>query len=158
MKYSKLIILITTILLTGCGVQNVIEGSKTESIENTSLRQLGDDAYDDQIWDDVVKYYTKLVKTSSDDSKLWYRIGNAYNQLGQTNFAINSYQAALALDEYNTKILHNLAVIQLRESIKTFLKLEKYTNHNDPLNIRAQLVINTITTLLHEEFRTQINN
>ena len=77
-------------MLTGCGVQNVIENSKTESIDNASLRQLGDDAYDDQIWDDVVKYYTKLVKTSSNDSELWYRIGNAYNQLGQTNFAINS--------------------------------------------------------------------
>ena len=152
MKYSKLIILIITILLTGCGVKNVIEDSKTESIDNTSLRQLGDDAYNDQIWDDVVKYYTKLVKTSSDNSELWYRIGNAYSQLGQTDFAINSYQAALALDEYNTKILHNLAVIQLRESIKTFMKLKNNTNLDDPLNIRAKLAINTVATLLNKEF------
>ena len=153
MKYSKLIILIITILLTGCGVKNVIEDSKTESIDNTSLRQLGDDAYNDQIWDDVVKYYTKLVKTSSNDSELWYRIGNAYNQLGQTNFAINSYQSALVLDEYNSKILHNLAVIQLRESIKTFMKLKNNTHLDDPLNIRAKLAISTVATLLNKEFR-----
>ncbi|MEC7875447.1 MAG: hypothetical protein VYC15_01430, partial [Pseudomonadota bacterium] len=65
---------------------------------------------------------------------------------------------ALIINPNDTMILHNMGIIQLQESTKTFITLKEYTNNNDPLNIRSRLVINAISILLHKEFKIEIEN
>ena len=70
----------------------------------------------------------------------------------------DAYQKALAIDSSNSKILHNMGVVQLQESTRTFIDLKNQTQPNDPLHIRAQLVINAIANLFYKEFEIEMEN
>ena len=69
-----------------------------------------------------------------------------------------AYKKALETDQFDSKILHNLGVAQLRESTKTFVKLKAHTELNDPFNTRSRLVINAIVELLNNESMTKFEN
>ena len=157
MKYFQLLILQVTILNSGCSVDSTkpISGKQIDTIE---LEQLANIAYGNESWEEVIRYYKQLVNKMSNDEKLWYRLGNAYAQLNDTESAIDAYKTALAVNSNDSMILHNLAIAQLQESTKTFLELEKYTGTNDPLNLRARLAIKAIATLLNEEYKIEIDN
>ena len=156
MKYSKLLIVLLTVLNTGCNNQN-IKSNKNVRMNTTELQQTADTAYENEAWGDVIELYSKLTKEAPDDVRSWYRIGNAYAHLNQTKSAISTYQIALAISPNNSIVLHNMGISQLQESTKTFIKLKKYTD-DDALNTRAQLVINAISTLLNKEFKIDVEN
>ena len=157
MKHFKLLLLLFTVLNTACNNQNVKsnENMQTTTVE---LEQIADTVYENEHWEDVIKYYTKLARQVPNDPKIWYRIGNAYAHLNQTKSPINAYQNALAISPNNSTILHNMGITQLKESTKTFLAVKEYTENGDPLNTRAQLVINAISILLYKEFKIEIEN
>ena len=157
MKHFKLLLLLFTVLNTACNNQNVKsnENMQTTTVE---LEQIADTVYENEHWEDVIKYYTRLAHQIPNDPKIWYRIGNAYAHLNQTKSAINAYQNALAISPNNSTILHNMGITQLKESTKTFLAVKEYTENGDPLNTRAQLVINAISILLYKEFKIEIEN
>ena len=156
MKHFKLLLLLLTALNTACNNENI--KSNADIQKNTvELQQIANTAYDNEQWEDVIKYYTKLMNHISNDAEIWYRIGNAYAHLNQTKLAIEAYQNALAITPRNSMILHNMGITQLKESTKTFLKVNEYTDDNDPLNIRARHVINAISSLLHKEFEIEID-
>ena len=71
---------------------------------------------------------------------------------------VDAYQKALAIDSSNSRILHNMGVVQLQESTRTFIDLKNQTQPNDPLHIRAQLVINAIANLFYKEFEIEMEN
>ena len=156
MKYSKLLLLLLVILNTACNNQNIKSNADIQA-NTAELQQISDTAYDNAHWEDVIKYYTKLMNHTPNDAKIFYRIGNAYAHLNQTKLAIEAYQNALAITPRNSMILHNMGITQLKESTKTFLKVNEYTDDNDPLNIRARHVINAISSLLHKEFEIEID-
>ena len=157
MKYFQLLILLATILSSGCSVSNTKPVSESQ-IDTIELEQLANIAYDNESWEKVIRYYRTLTNKISNDEKLWYRLGNAYAQLNNTESAIDAYKTALTINSNDSMILHNLAITQLQESTKTFLELEKYTRTEDPLNQRAQLAIKAIATLLNEDYKIKIDN
>ena len=157
MKYFQLLILLATILSSGCSVNDTKPISETQ-IDAIELEQLANIAYDNESWEEVIRYYRMLTNKISNDEKLWYRLGNAYAQINNTKSAIDAYKTALTINSNDSMILHNLAITQLQESTKTFLELEKYTGANDPLNLRARLAIKAIATLLNKEYKIEIDN
>tara|TARA_B100000579_G_scaffold52862_1_gene36913 strand:- start:819 stop:1292 length:474 start_codon:yes stop_codon:yes gene_type:complete len=157
MNYYRLIILILLSLNIGCN-ETYIANDTNIKVNITSIEQLADNAYNNQVWEDVIKYYRKLIKISPHEPELFFRVGNAHSHLGETDSAIVAYKKALETDRFNSKILHNLGVAQLRESTKTFVKLKEHTNLNDPLNTRSRLVINAIVELLNKESMTKFEN
>ena len=157
MKHFKLLLLLFTVLNTACNNQNV-KSNANMKMNTEKLQKIADTAYDDERWEDVIKYYTKLTNQIPNDAKIWYRIGNAYAHLNQTRSAIDAYHNALEINPNNSIILHNIGITQLKESTKTFLTVKKYTDNSDPLYIRAQLVINAISILLQKEFKIEIEN
>ena len=157
MKYFKLLIVLLATLNTGCNNQN-IKSNQNVRMNTIELQQTADTAYENEAWEDVIELYGKLTKEVPDDVKYWYRIGNAYAHLNQTKSAINTYQIALTISPNNSMVLHNMGISQLQESTKTFIKLKEYTNDDDALNTRAQLVINAISTLLNKEFKIDVEN
>ena len=157
MKYFQLLILLATILSTGCSVNDTKPISEIK-IDTIELEQLANITYNNESWEEVIHYYKTLTNRISNDEKLWYRLGNAYAQLNNTESAIDAYKTALTINSNDSMILHNLAITQLQESTKTFLELEKYTSANDPLNLRARLSIKAIATLLNEKYKIEIDN
>jgi tetratricopeptide (TPR) repeat protein len=157
MNHFKLLLLLFTVLNAACNNQNVKSNANMQT-NIAELQQIADTAYNNERWEDVINYYTKLTNQTPNDAKIWYRIGNAYAHLNQTKSAIDAYQNALLISPNNSMILHNMGITQLKESTKTFLTVKKYTDDNDPLNIRAQLVINAISILLYKEFKIEIEN
>ena len=157
MKYFQLLILLTTILSSGCSVNDTKPFSETK-IDTIELEQLANIAYDNESWEEVIRYYRMLSNKIPNDEKLWYRLGNAYAQINNTKSAIDAYKTALAVNSKDSMILHNLAIAQLQESTKTFLELKKYTRTEDPLNQRAQLAIKAIAPLLNKEYKIEIDN
>ena len=157
MKHFKLLFLLLAILNTACNNQSIKPHSNV-GINVSELQEIANTAYDNESWEDVIKYYNKLTKKIPNDAKSWYRIGNAYAHLNQTKSAINAYQTALAISPNDGMILHNMGITQLQESTKTFVELKKYTSANELLNMRAQLVINAIAALLQKEFKINVEN
>ena len=152
MNHFKLLLLLVTALNAACNNQNIRSDTNNQS-NLIELQQFANTAYENELWADVIKYYTKLANHMPNDAKVWYRIGNAYAYLNQTKSAINAYQNALTISPNNSMILHNMGITQLKESTKTFIKVKENTDDDDPLNIRAQLVINAISSLLYKEFK-----
>ena len=157
MKYFKLLIVLLAALNTGCNNQN-IKSNQNVRMNTIELQQTADTAYENAAWEDVIELYSKLTKEVPDDVRYWYRIGNAYAHMNQTKSAISTYQIALTISPNNSMVLHNMGISQLQESTKTFIKLKEYTNDDDALNTRAQLVINAISTLLNKEFKIDVEN
>ena len=157
MKYFKLSTLLFIVLTTACNVKNTMPGPEAK-IDESALKKIAATAYDNEAWKDVIRYYKQLTKKFPNNAESWYRIGNAYTQLNQTRFAVDAYQKALAIDSSNSKILHNMGVVQLQESTRTFIDLKNQTQPNDPLHIRAQLVINAIANLFYKEFEIEMEN
>ena len=94
MKYFQLLILLTTILSSGCSVNDTKPISETK-IDTIELEQLANIAYDNESWEKVIRYYRTLTNKISNDEKLWYRLGNAYAQLNNTESAIDAYKLSL---------------------------------------------------------------
>jgi tetratricopeptide (TPR) repeat protein len=157
MRYFKLSTLLFIVLTTACNVKNTMPGPEAK-IDESALKKIAATAYDNEAWKDVIRYYKQLTKKFPNNAESWYRIGNAYTQLNQTRFAVDAYQKALAIDSSNSKILHNMGVVQLQESTRTFIDLKNQTQPNDPLYIRAQLVINAIANLFYKEFEIEMEN
>ena len=157
MKYFKLSTLLFILLAAACNVKNTMPASETK-IDESALKKIAATSYNNEAWKDVIQYYKQLTEKFPSDAESWYRIGNAYAQLNQTRFAVDAYQKALAIDSSNSKILHNMGVVQLQESTRTFLDLKNQTQPNDPLHIRAKLVINAIANLFYKEFEIEMEN
>ena len=157
MKYFKLLIVLLAALNTGCNNQN-IKSNQNVRMNTIELQQTADTAYENEAWEDVIELYSKLTKEVPDDVRYWYRIGKANAHMNQTKSAISTYQIALTISPNNSMVLHNMGISQLQESTKTFIKLKEYTDDDDALNTRAQLVINAISTLLNKEFKIDVEN
>ncbi len=158
MKYFKFIQTLLFILLAAaCNVKKYYASFRNKN-RRIGIKEIAATSYNNEAWKDVIQYYKQLTEKFPNDAESWYRIGNAYTQLNQTRFALGAYQKALAIDSSNNKILHNMGVVQLQESTRTFLDLKNQTQPNDPLHIRAQLVINAIANLFYKEFEIEMEN
>lgn len=158
MNTIKSIIVLSVIFLTACNIQNTKTDPETELVDLISLQQKANTAYQNRNWEDAIKYYKQLTERLPNDSDPWFRMGNSHARLNQTGSALQAYQAALVRDSKNSKIWHNMGIIQLQQSTKTFVEMQKYTTPGDPLNIRAQQVIDAITKLLNQDFGIETTN
>ena len=150
MKYFKLSTLLFIVLAAACNVKNTMPGPEAK-IDESALKKIAATAYNNEAWKDVIRYYKQLTKKIPNNAELWYRIGNAYTQLNQTRFAVDAYQKALAIDSSNSKILHNMGVVQLQESTRTFNIELKLKNDKGALRagVSTQLIISAEEVTAH---------
>ena len=64
MKYFQLLILLTTILSSGCSVNDTKPISESQ-IDTIELEQLANIAYDNESWEKVIRYYRTLTNKIS---------------------------------------------------------------------------------------------
>ena len=153
------LLLFLLVISSACNVQNI--KPKTDSGELISdianLNQTAQLAYQNEDWKTAERLYTKLTKEIPTESQPWFRLGNIYARTERLDSAEISYKNALARDSKNSKIWHNLGIVQLRQATGTFIEMLEYTDADDPLNARAKNVVNSVTNLMSTGFETTAN-
>jgi tetratricopeptide (TPR) repeat protein len=154
MMLKKIILLSILILTSACNLQNTkTEAEADMSLEELiSLRKNAEDAYQQGEWEMAIGFYTELTQKVEKDSQSWFKLGNAHARLNHSGAALQAYQKALSLDQNNSKIWHNMGIVQLKLATNTFVEMQRHTTANDPLSIRANLVVNAISDLLQHDF------
>ena len=152
----KYILLILITALPGCDLQNLKpSGNTSKDLSNiVELNKTAQIAYQNEDWKTAEIAYLKLTEKVPAEPEPWFRLGNIYARTEQLDAAIFSYRKALIHDPKNSKIWHNLGVVQLRQATNTFIEMLEYTNEDDPLNRRAKNVIKSVSNLMASGFET----
>ena len=126
-------------------------GTREQINEIVILQQDADRAYAENDWQKAIDLYRKFLNQVP-DSPVWFKLANAYSKINLNENAINAYERALQLDQKNIKAWHNLAIIQLRLAKNNFISLQKHTDLNDPIGVKARELENEINRLLNNDF------
>ncbi len=156
MRTSIVFIIITLIHLAGCNLQNIKSDKPSPSQTNIAeLEEMARAAYRNKDWETSEEAYKHLTLQTPYEVEPWFRLGNIYAQTDRLDGAVEAYRQALLIEPENTKVLHNLGVIQLRQAANTFLEMRQYTEENDPLGLRARHAVNSIASLINTEFQPE---
>ena len=143
-------IILFLLILTGCELQNLQPNADLSSL--TAVQQRANEAYQNEDWKTAEKEYHYLAKNLPSEIEPWFRLGNIYARTGKLDAAVSAYREALVRDTKNSKIWHNLGIVQLRQATNTFVEMLAYTDPNDPLNQRARHVVNTMGEMMTTGF------
>ncbi len=154
MRVALVFLIITSLSLIGCNLQNIqSDGPPLDLSEITQLEQEAKKAYLNEDWATAEKAYQKLTIQIPGDVEPWFRLGNIYARTNQLNAAVATYREALIREPSNSKVWHNMGVIQLKQAANTFLEMQQYTEENDPLSLRARHAVNSIANLISAGFQ-----
>ena len=154
MRVGLIILIIATVNLIGCNLQNIQSDRPSPDLsEITQLEQEAKKAYLNEDWATAEKAYQQLTIQIPGEVEPWFRLGNVYARTNQLNAAVVTYREALIREPKNSKIWHNLGVIQLKQAANTFLEMQLYTEENDPLGVRARHAVNSIANLIDSGFQ-----
>lgn len=78
------------------------------------LLQQANQAYINETFHEAIEIYEQIMEMQWESAALYYNLGNAYYQTGQTGKAILNYERARRLSPNDDAILHNLRVVRSR--------------------------------------------
>jgi len=156
MRVTLIFLIITSLSLVGCDLQNIQSDRPSPDLsEIVQLEQEAKKAYRSEDWATAEKAYQRLTVQIPGDVEPWFRLGNVYARTNQLDAAVATYREALIREPKNSKIWHNLGVIQLKQAANTFLEMQQYTEENDPLSLRARHAVNSIANLIDSGFQPE---
>ena len=156
MRVALVFLIITSLSLIGCNLQNIQSDRPSPDLsEIAQLQQEAKKAYRNGDWATAEKAYQQLTIQMPGEVEPWFRLGNVYARTNQLDAAVVTYREALTRDPENSKIWHNLGVIQLKQAANTFLEMQQYTEENDPLSVRARHAVNSIANLIDSGFQPE---
>jgi len=141
------IIIVACLFFTGCASTQ----TQIPAEEVRSLYAEGDLAYQNNEHQKALKIYIKLSSQLPSDATLWFKIGNSYARLDKQSQAIEAYEKAVVIDPYLSKAWHNIGVIQLKQSVNTWLQMLIYIPKNDPLHAKAVNLSKNLIALNSDE-------
>lgn len=156
MRFGLILLMITSLHLSGCNLQNVQQDKPaTELSEIAQIEQEARTAYQNEDWATAEKAYRSLTIQVPGEAEPWFRLGNVYARSNNLDAAVATYREALVRDPRNSKVWHNMGVIQLKQAANTFLEMQQYTEENDPLGLRARHAVNSIANLIGSGFQPE---
>ena len=147
---NYLLILIISVL-AGCNSLDIKPASDNLP-DYIAIQKRADEAYQKEDWKSAEKDYTLLANKIPKNVEPWFRLGNIYARTDRLDAAVAAYREALVRDQKNSKIWHNLGIVQLRQATNTFIEMMEYTDPSDPLNQRAKLMVNAVSNLMSRGF------
>ncbi len=154
MRTSIIFLILVSHNLVGCSLQNIQSDKPSPELSDiVQLEQTAKKAYLSEDWATAEKAYKNLTLQIPGDAEPWFRLGNIYARTNNLDAAVATYREALIRDPKNSKIWHNLGVIQLKQAANTFLEMQQYTEENDPLSLRARYAVNSIANLIDSGFQ-----
>ena len=156
MRTSIIFLILVSHNLVGCSLQNIQSDKPSPELSDiVQLEQTAKKAYLSEDWATAEKAYKNLTLQIPGDAEPWFRLGNIYARTNNLDAAVATYREALIRDPKNSKIWHNLGVIQLKQAANTFLEMQQYTEENDPLGVRARFAVNSIANLINTNFQPE---
>lgn len=150
-------LLLPVLLLAGCQPQQNVRPESVANGNAVELQQQARQAYSEGNWAEAEKAYAALTREVPREAEPWFRLGNVYARLDQPGRAVAAYQEALLRAPDNGKAWHNMGIIQLRQAMNSFLHLQNVTEPGDPLNERAQAMLETVTRILENDFEASVD-
>ena len=144
--------ILITLLLSGCNIINLQPTASNDLSEYVEIQKRADEAYKNEDWKSAEKDYSYLAKNIPANVEPWFRLGNIYARTNQLDAAVAAYREALIRDQKNSKIWHNLGIVQLRQATNTFIEMQGYIEQSDPLNQRAKYVVNSVSEIMSGGF------
>ncbi len=154
MALRILLILIIGQLVTACEMAPIKDENGLVKLHEVQKR--ADEAYWKEEWEAAEQDYQYLANALPDDAEPRFRLGNVYARTDRLDAAVKAYHEALAIDNTNSKIWHNLGIVQLRQASNTFREMLVYTDPSDPLNLRARDMLDTITRAMASRFGVNV--
>lgn len=149
----KIFLLQLLLINAGCELQNVKTQEPEQDLADILERQQrAEIAYEAANWQDAADEYLALTKITPNDAEPWFRLGNAYARLQRPNDAVAAYREAIVRNPKNSKIWHNLGLVQLRQASSTFVEMQQYVDENDPLAKRGRYVVNAMGEIMKKGF------
>ena len=71
----------------------------TRKIEPNDFKNVGDELYDSDLYDEALEQYSKYVSLVNDNARIYYKMGRCYEGISNSTSAINYYTKALNLDD-----------------------------------------------------------
>lgn len=132
-------LLLASLLLGGCdtsmlklsGSENAAAKSEQASAE---LRNEADGYYQQKNFAAALPLYQQLNDAFPEDAQLWLRTGNSLARMNRYDEAIDSYRKAVAADPQLAIAWHNMGVLQLRQTARTFNRMAGSISNEDPLH------------------------
>ena len=153
MFIKQSVFFLVLVMLTGCDLQNLRPDNNSKDLsEFMEVEKRANTAYQKEDWATAEKEYLHLTRQIPAQSEPWFRLGNIYARTNRLDAAVATYREALVRDPNNSKIWHNLGIVQLRQATGTFIQVVDLTEEGDPLNSRGKHVVNSVTELLSSGF------
>ena len=127
-----LFILSSLLILISCEYSGgVREEATLEELDR--WRAIADSAYAKQQYPRALNHYLKITESVPHDAEVWFRLGNTYNRLGESEQALESYKEALIRDNTYSKAWYNRSMVQLRMAAETFQEAVMHLRSDDPV-------------------------
>lgn len=114
-----------------------------------ALQQQAEAAYAQGDMVRALSVYRVLQGEMPDDDAIWFRLGNIYARLNQSQDAVAAYRQVLQRDALHAKAWHNLGVVLLQQAQEAFARSEQTVRGNDTLRDRSRAMTNAIGGLSH---------
>lgn len=117
------------ILLAACAffliIDEVLAEKKKMSTDFSNIFMEGNKFYKEGNYRKAIESYENLIKSGCADGVLYYNLGNAYENIGETGKAIAMYERAKKYIPRDTDLNYNLNLIkpQLKDISKPFILL-----------------------------------
>lgn len=145
------------LFLSACNPQAIKqeEADSSGPVDPIEIERLADQAYQEKNWAVSEVNYIKIARALPTESKPWFRLGNIYAYTNRPDDAVLAYREALVRKPDFTKAWHNMGVVQLKETARTFSQLTIHANSDSPLYGKSEIIYQGLMDLLNQEQETQ---
>ena len=142
--------LLVVLALAGCGSADRVPEAEAPT-DTTGLASEAEARYAAGDWGAAAQAYQRLVTAEPSNADAWFRLANARARVGDPDGAVSAYRAVLARDAAYTKAGFNLGMVQLRDAVETFRRLEAQADTDPELRAQATKLRATLEALLAEQ-------
>lgn len=148
LKPGLIILLVQS--LSGCTATETKIDNNQPAVDLMDIRQKADQAYIDDDFVASEEYYTVLVKEVPEEAEHWFRLANVYVKTDRPYAAMNLYREAVIRDPEFTRAWYNLGIVQLKQTAFSLNEMLIYTDSNDPLHSKAEIMLEKIKAIINE--------
>lgn len=140
--------LLIVFALAGCALER---NARPDAAVPDDLRQvevLAMDAYRRGDWAEAERFYTELGRRVPAEAEVWFRLGNIHARLGRPEEAITAYREALVRDPESAKAWYNMGVLQVRQAMNSFARMQGHVGPEAPLHEQSMRVYEGLKALV----------
>ncbi|MAS82709.1 MAG: hypothetical protein CMF45_08470 [Legionellales bacterium] len=147
----RVFVLSVILNLVACVPANRKNAEEEPVPDLVEILKQADIAYENKDYVTSEKNYEILIKEFPTEAEYWFRLGNIYVLTKRPNEAVNVYREALIRNPKFSKAWYNLSIVQLKQTAFSLNEMLAYTNNEDPLHIKAEIMLKNITSIISEE-------